>query len=144
MNNITVKVELCDEDRARLDKILEALTSKNCQDCVTSVTKYVAAEVGQAAEHPVADPFPEPEPAPEPAPEPEAPAEPEPIEAPEPGTEAPTVSQSDVQKLVVELSAAGMKEQVREIVTEYAARVSLIPEDKLAEAWARLTALNEK
>lgn len=137
-NTITIITELCAEDRARLDKILEALTSKNCQDCVTSVTKYVAAEVGQAAEHPVADPFPEP------APEPEAPAEPEPIEAPEPATEAPTVSQSDVQKLVVELSAAGMKEQVREIVTEYAARVSLIPEDKLAEAWARLTALNEK
>ena len=141
MSTITVITELCAEDRARLDKILEALTSKNCQDCATSVAKYVTAEVSQAAaEHPVADPFPEPEP----APEPEAPAEPAPVADPAPATEAPTVSQSDVQKLVVELSAAGMKEQVREIVTEYAARVSLIPEDKLAEAWARLTALNEK
>lgn len=139
MNNITIKVELCEEDRARLDNILQALSGgRSCAACVDGIAKYVAAEVGQhikppaapAEAHPVADPFPEPE---KPAPEPEKPAE--------PVKEAPKVSQADVQRLVVELSAAGKKEAVREIVNSYAARVSLIPEDKLAEAWARLTAL---
>lgn len=133
MNTITI--ELCAEDRARLDNILEALIGKNCQACVNSVTKYVAAEVGQhikpAEIHPVLDPFPDQAP--------EKPAEPEPVKDSE-----PTVSAADVQRLVVELSAAGKKDQVREIVTAYAARVSAIPEDKLAEAWERLTALNEK
>lgn len=141
----TITIELCAEDRTRLDKILEALTSRNCQDCANSVAKYVAAEVSHAAEeHPVVDPFPAPAPEPEAptTPEPvEAPTTPEPVEEPEAEEAAPTVSQSDVQKLVVELSAAGKKDQVREIVTKYAARVSAIPEDKLAEVWNKLNEL---
>lgn len=139
MNNITMTVELCAEDRARLDKILEALaSSRNCQACVDTITKYVAAEVGQhikqpAEAHPVADPFPEP------APAPEAPVEPEPVKA-----EAPAVTSADVQRLVVQLSAAGKKDQVREIVNSYAPRVSAIPEDKLVEAWDRLAELGSQ
>ena len=142
MNNITIKVELCEEDRARLDNILQALSGgRNCAACVDGITKYVAAEVGQhikpaavpAETHPVNDPFPAPEtPAAEPTPdpEPEAPAE-----------AAPTVTHADVQRKVVELSAAGKKDKVREIVTAYAKKVSDLPEDKLAEVWDKLTAL---
>ena len=52
-----------------------------------------------------------------------------------------SIGLEDVQKKVVELAAAGKKSQVREIVNEYAARVSAIPADKVAEVWDRLTAL---
>jgi hypothetical protein len=47
----------------------------------------------------------------------------------------------DVQRKVVELSAAGKKVEVREIVTAYATRVSEVPADKLDEVMAKLIAL---
>lgn len=115
MNTITI--ELCAEDRARLDAILEALRGPRC-----------AAEGSQAKaepEHPVADPFPE-----EP-PKEEAPKKPEP----------PKVKMEDVQQKVVELSAAGKKAEVRAIVTAYAERVSNIPEAKLGEVMEKLLKL---
>ena len=128
-----IEIELCAEDRARLDKIIDALAgNRNCQACVDTVTKYVAAEVGQhvkpAETHPVTDPFPEPETIPN----------------PEPVAETPTVTAADIQRKVVELSAAGKKDQVREIVTKYAARVSAIPEDKLGEVWTSLTGITTR
>lgn len=52
-----------------------------------------------------------------------------------------TVELSDIQKKVVELSAAGKKAEVREIVTKYASRVSAIPAEHTAEVWEKLTAL---
>lgn len=67
-------------------------------------------------------------PSPAPAPSPEAPA-------------AKPCTKADLSQLVVRLSAAGLKAQVREIITAYADRVSNIPEDKYAEVMARLTAL---
>lgn len=50
-------------------------------------------------------------------------------------------TKADLSQLVVRLSAAGLKAQVREIITAYADRVSNIPEDKYAEVMAKLTAL---
>lgn len=115
--DMTVTVELCQEDRARLDAILAAL-----QSCGTP---YAVA----AAQEPQEAPAPEPEA--EPAPEPET-----------PGEDAPAVTHSDVQKKVVALSASGKKDQVREIVLAYNnTKVSDIPDDKLAEVWDKLTAL---
>lgn len=61
-----------------------------------------------------------------------------------PVPEAPTAkpcTKADLSQLVVRLSAAGLKAQVREIITAYADRVSNIPEDKYAEVMAGLTAL---
>lgn len=140
MNNITVTVELCAEDRARLDKILAALTEHDCSKCVDAAVKYTAASVGPF--QPVAAPEkPEPLPAePEPeavnTPEPEKPAEPE--KQPE---EQPQVTHADIQRKVVDLSSAGKKAEVREIVTAYAVKVSAIPADKCNEVWDKLTAL---
>lgn len=110
MNTITI--ELCAEDRARLDAILEALTQ--------SKPEAPKAE----PEHPVSDPFPE-----------------APTKAEEPKPEAPKVKMEDVQQKVVALSAAGKKAEVRAIVTAYAERVSAVPEDKLAEVLEKLNAL---
>ena len=55
--------------------------------------------------------------------------------------EPPTASRSDVQRKVVELSGAGKKEAVRDIVKAYADRVSAIPEEKLGDVYAKLSAL---
>lgn len=119
MNTITI--ELCAEDRARLDAILEALTNGAPK-----------VEAKAEPEHPVEDPFPETkDPAVEPAPVVEAPKKPE----------APKVKMEDVQQKVVALSAAGKKAEVRAIVTAYAERVSAVPEDKLAEVLEKLNAL---
>lgn len=136
MNTITI--ELCAEDRARLDKILEALMARpDCTLCakqvvdyctqVTGVNEYgakVEPEAPAEPEHPVENPFPEPVT----QKEPEKPT-------------APAVTKSDVQQKVVALSAAGKKAEVREIVHAYAERVSGIPEDKLPEVMAKLNAL---
>ena len=61
-----------------------------------------------------------------------------------PAREEPAASRCTkafLSQLVVLLSAAGPKAQVREIITAYADRVSNIPEDKYAEVMAKLTAL---
>jgi hypothetical protein len=48
----TITIELCAEDRARLDKIYEALTARhNCEGCVKSALEY-AADVKTAANTP--------------------------------------------------------------------------------------------
>ena len=136
MNNITINWSA--EDRARIDKLialLEDMPKHDCSKCVDAAAKYatrMATEVQPAAPvEPVEQP--EPDMAPEEVPTPieETPAAPAEL----------TVTSADVQKKVVELSAAGKKEAVKEIVQAYAPRVSAIPEDKLAEVWQQLTAL---
>ena len=130
----TIIIELCQEDRARLDKIIEAL--ERTQMVPTEVPVVVQDELQ-----------------PEPIPVAEAPtdvqeAAAETVEAvneeisSEPAEEpAKIIDLSDIQKKVVELSAAGKKAEVREIITKYANRVSAIPAEKTAEVWAQLTAL---
>lgn len=126
MNTITIA--LCQEDRARLDKIIEALER----------TQMTPAEVPAAAQD-------EPQTVEVPAVEVPVAAE-ETAEAsneetaPEPAEEpAKAVTLSDIQKKVVEMSAAGKKDEVREIITKYASRVSAIPAEKTAEVWEQLT-----
>lgn len=134
MNTITI--ELCQEDRARLDAILQALTTRDCGKCVEGVARYVSAMS--------CSPFPAPkEVAPETVntPEPEEPAQPAP--EPEKAPETVTVNRADVQRKVVELSAAGKKAEARGIVTAYASNVSGIPEDKLPDVWQQLIKLED-
>lgn len=121
MNRITI--ELCHEDRARLDGILAALE-------LLGHTKQYACPVEEAPE------------APAPQPDiPEAPIEePEPIEEPV-KEEAPAYKLADLQQKVVSLSAAGKKAEVKAIITQYAYKVSDIPAEKYGEVMAQLTAL---
>lgn len=139
MNTITI--ELCAEDRARLDKILAALEQpRDCKGCVETVAK--------ATDHIVEimtpeTPKNEPEKA-EPVKADEHPADVstapwEPTEAPQEAEEP--IAVQELQKLVVDLCAKGKKDQVREIVNAYAKKVSDIPEDKRNEVYAQLTAL---
>lgn len=108
-NNITMTIELCAEDRARLDNILAALAGGHT--CKCAETPAPAAEAAPVAET-------------------EAPAETKYVP-----------SFEELQKKVLDLIAAGKKPEVREIIKAYAVKVSDIPENKLAEAWERLTAL---
>lgn len=140
----TIIFELCAEDRARLDRIIEALEHRpNCENCVSAavtMTKEAVAETAatkpkKKEEAPTTNPPKEEKPA-------ETPTE-HPLDAPpiDETPTAPAVKREDVRGKVVKLCAAGKKEEVKKIVTEYAEAVKDIPEDKLAEVFEKLNAL---
>ena len=133
MNTITI--ELCQEDRARLDRIIEALEQNR-----TIIANSVSVAPVVEADEPKAE-----------TEEPmegqvtveeivetteQIPAEGAPVEEP-----IKVVPLSDIQKKVVELSAAGKKAEVRDIITKYANRVSAIPAEHTAEVWTQLIGL---
>ena len=132
----TITIELCAEDRARLDNInvnlteliLRVMGSQKID--MGEVLRRAAPELaGKPAEqHPVTEPFEE-------LPK----AEPVPFEQPMP--ETPQYKPEDIQQKVVALSASGKKAEVREIVKSYAEKVSAIPADKFGEVMARLAGL---
>lgn len=166
-NNITI--ELCAEDRARLDRLavaLEAMQSwnnRNCQACVEKVIevaktglKPVAPEeprdelqerlantIKEAAEFVGADrttTSAEPQESPAPTDTPKTEEKPTDEEKTDPTT-AKKVDHAELRAKVIELSAKGLKDQTRDIVRSYAATVKEVPEDKLSECYEKLVAL---
>ena len=129
MNTITI--ELCKEDRQRLDVISDTLELIRLA-LTTAGAPFPAAPVA-VPDAPAVEAKEMPTPEPEPATAPQ--------DAPAEAPAAKPVERSAIQRKVVELSAADKKTEVRDIVTAYAKNVSGIPEDKLAEVWAKLTAL---
>lgn len=165
----TITLRLCDDDRARLDKITALLENllenglPGCSCCAQDVAKAVSQCVNtateekpvqtptapqeQAAEHPVADPFPTPE-APAPAEETPSPAE----------EKEPTVTLEQIQQKVVKLAASGAgvkdpalieqakakKAKVREIINAHAPKVSELPPECWNTVWAELIALESE
>ncbi len=147
MNNINITTELCAEDRARIDKLTAAL-----EDLVGMIKGPTIEMVGTPfqAVKPEA-----------PQTEADAPAEPlyeegtgvndlgfipietdeddEPEAPQEPAT--PKHTKEELQQKVVGLVSKGKKEEVKEIIKGYAAKVSEIPEDKIDEVWAKLDKL---
>lgn len=143
MNKIVI--ELCAEDRARLDKLQEAVSQMGNALFAAKLTELanlgqeIKAEVERdAVVHPqtAQEPQGEPEPA---EPKNSAPATEEAQEAPT--VAAPEVSVAELQSKVVQLVTAGKKDATRAIVQEYAPRVGDIPADKRAEVMKRLEAL---
>lgn len=138
MNKIVI--ELCAEDRARLDNILEALKegAKSSIEKAGESMKAMAESVKQLAdtatevekiEPKAAEPV---EPKETPKEEPKA----EPAQ-----TDAPEVTAAELQSKVVNLVRSGKKDEARAIVMEYAENVSAIPAEKRAEVLERLNAL---
>lgn len=163
MENI-ITLRLCDDDRARLDKIATRLENllenghPDCSRCAQDVAKAVGQCVNQpteekpvqkptapqeqADEHPVADPFP--------TPEPEAPTQ----ETPQ----TPTVTLEQIQQKVIKLAASGAgvkdpalieqakakKAKVRDIINAHAPKVSELPPECWNTVWAELTALESE
>ena len=118
--NGTFTIEFCPEDRDRLDRLAKALETNaviapTAVDPQDALPGIVTEEVETTA-----------------APEPEQP-------------EQPKYTAAEIQLKVQKLAApaSGKRDAVRQIVKEYADRVSDIPEDKYAEVMDRLTALEE-
>lgn len=142
MNKIVI--ELCAEDRARLDKLNERLEAL-IDVTLTSLDKAPKAkqaelndpveapknaqEEPKATDHPTLDPFPEMQ----------TPKE-KPSEAPAKETK-PAVTMEMLRGKAITLAAAGKKDQVRDVVHPYAPKVTELPEDKWAEVYEKLTAL---
>lgn len=153
----TIVIELCQEDRERLDKLTAAMERKACNTCVTAALEYKAAVLAEAKADPIqeklaetlanaTDPVEAPKNATEEAEistqattpqEEETPTHEEPADEPT----ARTVDRAELRAKVIELSAKGLKEQTRDIVKSYAQTVKDVPEDKVTECYDRLVAL---
>lgn len=146
MNNITVTIELCAEDRARLDNIHAALKSAMVLPAVEAEAvaplqslpqEAPAQEAPAPAEELPFEPEPKKQEAPAPAPAAPAPAAP----APKPAEAAPEVDTATLQSKVVQLVNAGKRDETRAIILDYAKCVSDIPAEKRAEVLSRLNKL---
>ena len=137
MNTIEIKLPGIE---AKLDEIIALLKqTPQCADCAKNVAEAAVASTAAALRQATQD-------APEPAQVTEDTTEEEtPAEATETAQETPAqpaVTHADIQKKVIELTKAGKKAEVRDAVLAYNnVNVSGIPEDKLAEVMAKLTAL---
>ncbi len=125
----TITIELCAEDRARLDRLAEAMERKTCDKCVTTAIEYLKDTPEPSIQEEVTT-----------APEQESPiqeetAQPEQIKG---------VDRAELRAKVIELSAKGLKEQTKDIVRTYAQTVTAVPDDKVTECYERLVALECK
>lgn len=119
MNTINMTIELCQEDRQRLDVISDTLELIR----LAITNGAIPATLESTEETPGQMSFEQPEPE----------IKDEPV--------VPWVTLADIQKKVVGLSTAGKKDIVKAIVQEYAPKVSAIPEDKYAEVLEKLAKL---
>lgn len=131
MASLEIKLNLSDEDRVRLDKLTEALTEASG----AAKTNIVCHQHGDNSQHidnvgtvNIGETIAVPEP-------------PKTAAAPETPKQEPEVTAADVQAKVVQLIGRGLKNEVKDVVKKYAARVSEIPEDKRAVVMAELKAL---
>ena len=138
MNEIKITTELCAEDRARIDKLTAALETfidspapiqvEMPLDVMAASNGICPDNLAETKDHgDFVEIVTEPE-------EPETPAAPE-----EPA--APQHTKAELQPKVVSRVSAGKKEAVKEIIKQYAAKVSDIPEEKVDEVWAKLEQL---
>lgn len=139
MNKIVI--ELCAEDRARLDAIIAGLQSLAAGGAAEFQTRYMGKwdiPAAPAEEHPADASTAHLEP-PVAAP---AASQPEPA-AVEPAPEVKPVSLGEFQKAIVTRCAesAAMKAKVQALVHKYAPSVSEIPEGKRSEVLAELAKL---
>lgn len=143
-------IELCEEDRARIDRLLTAVESlcPNCDGCVRSAFEWQKSQTAAPVEK-----VEEPERAVTEAPKTEAdepkeealPVTPPEEEKPTEEEKAPTPSvqytQAEVSQKVVALIRAKKKAEVTEVIHEYAANVSDVPPEKYAELMEKLNKL---
>lgn len=145
MNNITI--ELCQEDRARIDILNKALGLLTAQlEGINAAAeakgliedKVVETDIILSKALTTPDTTPElPQETPEPVEQEQTPPETENAQ------DEPTVTKQDIQQKVIELVGKGKKAEARDVITTYADSVTGLPEDALAEVWDKLTALNK-
>ena len=143
MNKITI--ELCAEDRARLDRIAELLGNLAGSsgfihfDAAQAPTEPKKVEAPTSAQPKAEKPTVAKQPAHNDAVDALAYAV---ASAPETTEEeAPAVELTDLQQIIIKLANAGKQAELRKVIFEYAERVTQIPEDKYAEVYAKLQEL---
>lgn len=136
MQEIKMTVELCAEDRARLDKIIAGLAAR-CESCLGTVKDYMATVEGKntAQDEPKEEDQLFANLGEEVVPDEEIQSETKP---------APTLE--EIQKKVMDLCVGASKEKkakVRGVINAYAPKVSDLVKAgaDLAEVWDKLTAL---
>lgn len=129
MNNVTLTVELCAEDRARLDAILAALQSVG-----TPFSPPVPSQPVETA-HETHD---------ESAPVTSGPEPEQPAQDTQDGAETQHATHGMVQDLVITLASWGHKSEAREIVQRFAPRVSAIPDADLDAVYVALDAVRRE
>lgn len=160
----TITIELCQEDRARLDKIIEGLgriRNPDCSKCVEDVADIMnksCEAIEKNAQKPEADPVQQKlaetlNKAQESPKNATGEAKAEPLTTTPPEEEKPkaaeptqpeakkTVGRAELRNMAIKLSASDKKEQMKEIIRQYATKVSEVPEDKIAECYEKLVAL---
>ena len=139
-NHITI--ELCAEDRARLDRLAEAL-EKSCKVPTVTQTfdpmqKALADALDRASKATESHAETTEEQTPTITPQ----TDEEPTrEETEPTAPIQTVTRAELGAKVREMMTKGFKEQTKEIVKLYAPTVPGVPDDKVAECYAKLVAL---
>lgn len=116
----TIAIEFCPEDRKRIDELI-------------AFAGLIASELkSRPATAPVVELPADPEP-----------ADPEGAPAPAPEPEAQPISLAEFQKAVTIVCAQGQEQKAaaKEIINQYAASVSEVPEDKRAEILAALNSI---
>lgn len=146
MNTITI--ELCAEDRARLDRLTAALEARASAPTTEAPAKtQPKATPTEAPSKPTEQPE---APAPQVTPtQTEEPKKEEPAAPWEETTAAPSVTLEQIQQKVMQLAtmAGGTKKpKAREIINAYGSKVSDLKEhpDKWDEVWEKLTALEQE
>ena len=146
MNEIKLTTELCAEDRARLDKLLEALCS--IPNAINTAGTPYSIGVDLANGQDFVEIVGTPEKSETVTPK-QTPAEttPTPVEeddtdqAPDEDDAKPQHTKAELQQKVVSLVSAGKKAEVKEVIQKYAPKVSEVPEDKINEVWDLLSKL---
>lgn len=143
----TITIELCQEDRARLDRLAEALEKRAAQEApvtsegVDALQQKLAETLAKASE-PVEAPKNAPGAAEASTPTTTPPKEETPKdEKPTKPATAKTVNQKDVRAKYVELAASGKREEAKAIILPYATAITAIPDDKCQEVYDKLVAL---
>lgn len=136
-----ITIEMCAEDRARLDRLADALEKAAGRMPLVGID--LAKAIAPAAEAPQeAEKAPEAKQPKETPPKAEkAPAPAVEAETPAPAKEAPQVTAQDVRQVAVELIRAGKQNEAGAIIHEYAESIGEIPADKLAEVLQKLQAV---
>lgn len=116
MASLEIKLDLSDEDRALLDRLIEALT----QASGVAKTNIVCHQHGDNSQHidNVGT-----------------------VNIDNTPKQEPEVTAAEIQAEVVRLISKNKKAEVKDIIKKYAARVSDIPEDKRADVLSELKAL---
>ena len=133
MNKITI--ELCAEDRARLDRIAELLEAQTAGTVKPASSEPEKAPAAPKKVEAPASAQPKTE-------KPTAATQPAQEDIPElTDDDAPAVELTDLQQIIIKLANAGKQAELRKVIFEYAERVTQIPEDKYSEVYAKLKKL---